>query len=449
MRETNAEKEFAYEFPTAAGIRYRVAIGILGVLVLAGLVAWINQLIFGLGETGMKNSVNWGIYMTNFVFFIGISHAGTLISAVLRLLNAEWRRPITRVAEAITVFALLLGGFQLVLDSGRPLRLVNVFVLGRLQSPLLWDLASVSVYFASACFYLLLPLIPDLGALRNQPGLTQLQKKTYTALSSGWNNSSRQQQRLKRVIGIMAILIIPIMVTVHSVVSWIFGLTVRYMWHSSIFGPYFVVGAIFSGVAAVVLSVAVMRRTMRLEAHLTALHFNKLGALLLVMACLWFYFTLAEYLTTGYGGMTAELAVLKMKLSGEFALAFWAMILCMASAFVLLLLRKKSVIGMTTAASALIVVGMWLERFTIIVPTLTKPLEEGYNFGLYRPTLTEWVISSGSLAGFALLLIVFARFFPIISLWEIQEAKDPTRESNIGCTAPLISGAGELVETNV
>jgi len=424
MRVTEAAG--GYWRPTAApeGLRFWAAMGGLFVFVLMGLLAWVNQLISGLGETGMKNSVNWGIYMTNFVFFIGISHAGTLISAVLRLAGAEWRRPITRIAEAITVFSLLIGGFQLVLDSGRPLRLLNVIILGRLQSPLLWDLISVSVYFASASFYLLLPLIPDLGHLRNDPRLTTLQKKVYTTLSFGWNNTPGQRRRLNKMLGAMAILIIPIMITVHTVVSWIFGLTVRHMWHSTILGPYFVVGAIFSGVAVVVLCMAVMRRTMRLERHLTPLHFDKLGTLLFVMACFWFYFTLAEHVTAGYGAMTAELAVLETKLSGDFAIPFWTMILCMGSALVLLLLRRKDVIKMTTAASALIAGGMWIERYTIIVPTLTKPFEEGYRFGLYRPTLTEWLISAGSLACFVLLLAAFARFFPAISLWEMEEARD-------------------------
>lgn len=449
MREADTEVKFTPAFPmAAAGIGYRVAIGTLGCLVLAGLVAWINQLIFGLGETGMKNSVNWGIYMTNFVFFIGISHAGTLISAVLRLFNAEWRRPITRVAEAVTVFSLVMGGFQLILDAGRPLRLFHVVVLGRIQSPLLWDLTSVSVYFASAFFYLLLPLIPDLGTLRTKPGLSRLQTKVYTALSFGWKDTPRQKQRLKKILGIIAILIIPIMITVHSVVSWIFGLTVRYMWHSSILGPYFVVGAIFSGVAVVVLCIAAMRQTMGLEQYLTSLHFNKLGTLLFVMVCLWFYFTLAEYLTTGYGAMTEELAVLKMKVSGEFAISFWLMIVCMVSAFLLLLYRRKNIIGMTTAASVIIVIGMWLERFTIIVPTLTKRLEEGYKFGLYRPTLTEWLISSGSLACFVLLLIAFARFFPIISLWEIEEAEGEALTMDIEIPEHQVFDNDELVPTN-
>ena len=278
-----ADAADGYEFPTAApqGIRYWAAMGSLCLFVLMGLIAWIDQLASGLGATGMKNSVNWGVYMTNFVFFIGISHAGTLISAVLRLLGAEWRRPITRIAEAITVASLLIGGFQLVLDSGRPLRLLNVIILGRIQSPLLWDLISVSVYFASACFYLLLPLIPDLGLLRDDPRLSRLRRKAYTVLSFGWRNTLGQRQRLNRILGVMAVLIIPIMITVHTVVSWIFGLTVRHMWHSSILGPYFVVGAIFSGVAVVVLSMAVMRHTMRLERHLTPLHFDKLGILLL------------------------------------------------------------------------------------------------------------------------------------------------------------------------
>ncbi|MGD2088861.1 MAG: polysulfide reductase NrfD [Candidatus Aminicenantes bacterium] len=411
--------------PTAtAGKWFYLTVTVLAALVLAGFAAWLYQLDHGLHATGMKNSVNWGVYMTNFVFFIGISHAGTLISAVLRVFNMEWRRPITRAAEAITVFALIVGGLQIVFDLGRPERLFNIITIGRLSSPLLWDVTCISVYFFSCIFYLLLPLIPDMALLKNMENIKGWRKKLYRRLSFNWQDSPEQKRRLKKVIGVMAILLIPIFVSVHTVVSWIFSMTVRPMWHSSIFGPYFVTGAIFSGVASVILAVALIRKALHLENYLKPIHFKKLSSLLMAMAALWFYFTFAEYLTTGYGALTEELAVFNSKLAGEFSIIFWSMVACMVLAFAVLLTRKTWNIGAATTASILVIIGMWLERFTIIVPTLTKPLEQGYKAGIYYPTLTEWLITIGSTAGFILLLIIFAKLFPIISIWEMKEAKE-------------------------
>ncbi|UCH93169.1 MAG: polysulfide reductase NrfD [Candidatus Aminicenantes bacterium] len=410
--------------PTATtGKWFYLTAAVLGALVMVGFAAWVYQLNYGLYATGMKNSVNWGVYMTNFVFFIGISHAGTLISAILRVFNVEWRRPITRAAEAITVFALIVGGLQIVFDLGRPGRLFNIITKGRLSSPLLWDVTCISVYFFSCVFYLLLALIPDMALLKNRENLKEWRKKLYRFLSFNWKDTPGQKRRLNKAIGGMAILLIPIFVSVHTVVSWIFGMTVRPMWHSSIFGPYFVTGAIFSGVASVILAVALIRKALHLENYLKPIHFNKLSLLLMAMAALWFYFTFSEYLTTGYGALTEELAVFNSKLAGEFSIIFWTMVACMALAFGILLARKKWIIGAATTASILVIIGMWLERFTIIVPTLTKSLEQGYKAGLYNPSTTEWLITIGSTAGFILFLVIFAKLFPIISIWEMKEAK--------------------------
>lgn len=424
------------------GRGYHIITVVLGGIVFIGFLAWINQLISGLGVTGMKNSVNWGVYFTNFVFFIGISHAGTLISAILRVSHAEWRRPITRIAEAITVFALIMGGIQLLFDLGRPHRLFNVIFSGRLGSPLLWDVICISVYLLSSLFYLLLPLIPDMGLLKTDNNISGRKRKLYNFLSFDWKSTPEQKRRLEKVIGFMAVLIIPIMISVHSAVSWLLGMTVRPMWHSTIFGPYFVTGAIFSGIAVVIIAMAIIRKVYKLENYLRPIHFNYLGILLLVLSSLWFYFTFSEYLTTGYGALTEELSVFNSKVTGEFKILFWSMLAFMTTAFILLLFRKKNIIRVTTAASGFVVVGMWMERFIIIVPTLTKTYEEGYRAGIYYPTLTEWIITFAGMAGFALLFVIFTKWFPLISLWEIKEAKQAVSEG----TKRMESYLPEVVE---
>lgn len=409
------------------GAKYYLTVIVLAGIALWGLFAWVYQLTFGLGFTGMKNSVAWGLYITNFVYFIGISHAGALVSAILRLTNAEWRRPITRVAETIAVFALIFGGIQIVFDLGHPERVLDLIIYGRYQSPLLWDVTCIGIYLMSCIFYLYLPLIPDIATMKdNLPiNTTKWRRKFYQKLSIRWVGSEGQIRYLHRVLAVMTVLIIPIAISVHTVVSWVFGMTLRPMWHSTIFGPYFVTGAIYSGIATVIIAMAVMRKAYNLQNYMKSIHFDNFGKLLILMVCLWFYFIFAEFLTTGYGTFLYELKVFHSKVLGEFALIFWGMVSCMVAAFFLLLFRKKlGVIGATTLASIFVDVGMWLERFTIIVPSLTKPLQEGYKAGLYQPTWVEWSITLASFAGFTLALCIFYKLFPVISIWEEKEEEN-------------------------
>src|SRR5690242_15754171 len=226
-----------------------------------GLIAFIHQLRIGLAATAMGNYFSWGVYIINFVFFIGISHAGTLVSAILRVTGAEWRRPITRMAEGITVFALMIGAPMIIVDMGRPDRLLNVIIHGRLQSPILWDVCSVTTYLSGSLMYLYLPMIPDLAVLRDHPGnFAPWRRWLYRKLSIGWTGTPDQWRRLERAISVMAVVIIPVAISVHTVVSWIFGMTLRAGWHSTIFGPYFVVGAIFSGIAALITAMAMFTK---------------------------------------------------------------------------------------------------------------------------------------------------------------------------------------------
>ncbi|MFQ6016415.1 MAG: NrfD/PsrC family molybdoenzyme membrane anchor subunit, partial [Anaerolineae bacterium] len=380
-----------------------------------------------LGVTGMNTPVYWGIYITNFVFFIGISHAGTLISAILRVFRAEWRRPITRAAEAITVFALILGASNIIIDIGRPDRALNMIIYGRFQSPLLWDVTSITIYLTASITYLYLPLIPDLALLRDRPNLAPWRRWLYSKLALGWTGNELQKHRLERAITIMAVLIIPIAVSVHTVVSWVFAMTIQPMWHSTIFGPYFVVGAIFSGIASIIIVMAIIRRVFHLEEYLTPRHFNNLGLLLLVMSLFWFYFTFSEYLTEFYGGEPAGMSVFTAKLLGEFFPLFWTMVAFnFVIPFIILVNPRTRTIAGTVAVSILVNIGMWLERFTIVVPTLTRP-RLPYGWGIYRPTWVEISILIGCFALFAFLYVLFAKVFPIISIWEVREGRERER----------------------
>jgi molybdopterin-containing oxidoreductase family membrane subunit len=421
------------------GGRGRLWIASLLAICAAGFIAWIYQLRYGLAVTAMRNYVSWGVYMTNFVFFIGISHAGTLISAILRVTDAGWRRPITRMAEAITVIALLIGASSVMIDMGRPDRLLNLIIHGRLQSPILWDLVSVTTYLTGSFLYLYVAMIPDMPILaqrareRNRsPKLVRL----YELLSLGYRETPAHRRILARALGAMAVIIIPVAISVHTVVSWVFGMTLRPGWHSTIFGPYFVVGAIFSGTAGIITAMVIFRRAYHLERYLLPEHFHKLAKILLVLSLLYGYFTLSEYLTAWYGGLQSDSRLLGL-LAGNtaFGRSFWLWaIFGLLVPIGLLLFPSHRSVRSIMIASVLINIGMWWKRFLIVVPTLETPFIPAQAAGIaprYFPSTVECLITAGAFAGFLLLFTLFSRLFPILSVWETvedaEEVKVPAR----------------------
>ncbi len=386
-----------------------------------GVYQYLRQFFLGLGVTGMNQPVTWGFYIINFVFFIGISHAGTLISAILRLNQAEWRRPITRMAEVITAIVLLIGGLHPIIDLGRPDRALNIFMWGRLQSPLLWDVMSITAYFAASTVYLYLPLIPDIAKLRDRGTRPRW---LYDFLSWNWQGTPRQHQVLSRAMNLLMVLVIPVAVSVHTVISYIFAMTLEAGWHSTIFGPYFVAGAIFSGIACLMVVMIVFRKVYHFEAYLKEVHFANLAKLMLVMAAVWFYLTFSEYLTGFFGQEPAELDVMMYKFTGPYALPFWLMVFLNFIVPVAILSRKRTrTIPWILVVSLGIVVGMWLERLIIVVPSLAVPYVP-FPSHPYWPSLAEISIFAAAIAAFCLGFMVFAKFFPLISIWEIEEGRE-------------------------
>jgi molybdopterin-containing oxidoreductase family membrane subunit len=398
---------------------------VLVIIIWIVIYAYTTQFQQGWGVTGMRDVVLWGLYITNFVFFIGISHAGTLISAILRVTKAEWRIPITRMAEAITVFSLMVAVPMIIIDMGRPDRIHHIVMYGRIQSPLLWDLVSVSTYFAGSLMYLYLPMIPDIAAVRDRlVDAPPWKMKIYNWLSLGWRGTEKQKKRLEKGIAIMAILIIPIAISVHTVVSWVFGMTLRVGWHSTIFGPYFVVGAIFSGIAAIIIAMAIFRRVYRLENFLEPKHFKSLGYLLLVLNIAYIYFMLNEYLTIAYQPHTDEVILLNSMFGGQYSLIFLFMLIggFIIPAFIIAIPRTRTITGLVIA-SILVIIGMWLKRYIIVVGSLAVPLMPG-DVGIYTPTWVEWSIIAASFAAFILLYLLFSKLFPMVSLWEVRESEE-------------------------
>jgi len=410
-----------FEHIWKTGKGFYITVSILGALVFLGLYAYITQYRNGLTVTGLSRQIFWGVYITNFVFFIGISHAGTFISAVLRVLKAEWRRPISRLSELTTVFILLFGVGSVLIDLGRPDRMLYAIRYAHFRSPLLWDVCSITMYLTVSSICLYLALIPDIALLRDLGGKREW---FYRILSLGWTGVKNQHRRLEKAINFMSILVIPVMITVHTVVSFVFAMTIQPLWHSAIFGPYFVVGAIFSGVASVIVVMAALRKAYHLENYIKPVHFNNIGIFLMAMTLLWFYFTFAEYITIVYGNEPVHMAIFWSKISGKFAPLFWLhFVLCFIIPLPILAVRRFRTIRGTVVASISIILGMWLERFVIIVPTLTRqrlPVEQAF----YIPTWVEWSILTGCISLFMLLYTLFTKVFPIVPIWEIREGRE-------------------------
>jgi Ni/Fe-hydrogenase subunit HybB-like protein len=404
---------------------YLTVVFCLLAVVLWGTFCWGYQLHKGIGVAGIRRPVFWGFYLVDFVFWIGISHAGTLISAILRLTEAQWRKPVTRAAEAITVFALMIGGMFPIIHLGRAwvfywlIPYPNSRLLWpNFRSPLLWDLTAISTYLMGSTIYLFLPLIPDVAQLGQHA--TGWRRRLYRALSLGWTGSDREWHALERAMKLMAAIILAVAVSVHTVVSWDFSMAIAPMWHSTIFGPYFVVGAIFSGIAALLVVMSIIRKTLHFERYLTPHHFNNLAKLLLLMSLLWLYFSVAENLTVWYGNEPKEMQVFGERSRGNFAPYFWIMVFCnFVVPFILLGIRRLRSIRTATIAGVAVLIGMWLERFIIIVPTLARSRLPAA-WGRYAPTWVEISISAATFAVMALLYLIFAKLFPIVSVWEFE-----------------------------
>ncbi len=431
------------------GRAWYVVFGLLLAIFLWGAFAYVLQLRDGLVVTGMRDRIFWGLYISNFVFFIGISHAGTLISAILRTSQAGWRTPVTRIAELITVVSLTVGGLMPMIDLGRPDRIPHLFLSGRWQSPILWDVLAITTYLVGSIAYLYLPMIPDLAIARDRLAGTASRWKLhlYRSAALGWRDTPRQRQLLRRAMTIMMVLIIPIAVSVHTVVSWIFAMTLREPWDSTVFGAFFVAGAIFSGIAVLILLMAVLRRVYHLEEYLQEKHFVYLGYLIAVMAALIFYFNVSEYLVTGYKANEAVSFQFNQMFRGQFAGFFWFYLVGGLVLPVLLIAnpRTRTIRGVVTAA-ALVTVAMWVERYFIVIASLRIPLMP-YEPRTYIPSWVEVSIIVGAFALFGLVLLLFLRFIPMISMWEqteqheIDEAYAAVKPA-AGAMAPETAGGG-------
>lgn len=405
-----------------------IALGLIGLFIYA----YISQLHTGLILTGMNIPTYWGVYIITFVYFIGIGHAGTLISALLRIMNAELFRPITRLAEATTAFVLMMGGTMIIMDIGRPVRaLLYLPLFGRFQSPLLWDFVSISTYFLMSIMFLYLAAIPDLAHLRDRVTNPRW-KKLYEILALNFRGTQTQWKQHNRLMLILSALVIPVVISVHTVVSFIFSMTPQPLWHESVFGPFFVLGAIYSGFAFVVITMYLLRKLYGLERYLHKDLFSGMGKIILTLSLIWMYFIIAESITTFYGFEPEHMAVFNARVFGTYQ-PYWILMVCLNFVIPFLVLVWKRNILTTTLVSVGVLVGMWLERFLILIPTFANPMmpltEPRYLDPItYIPTWVEIAIVLGAFAVIFLFYFVFTKFIPIIPVSDVREEDEKGAE---------------------
>lgn len=398
----------------------RIVAIVLGFLALAGVGAYVYQLINGMGVTALSDEVFWGIYTVDLVAFIGFSYGGALVSAILRLTGASWRGPITRIAEGTALVTLAIGALFPIIHLGHPERVWQFFTQPQLNSPLLWDMVAILTYLLVTVFLFSMPLIPDLAAA--QDSVEGWRKRLYRRLSHNWQGTPAQERVLGRTMTVLAILVIPVAVMVHTVLSYAFSLTSRPGWFSTIFGPYFVVAAIYSGVAVVILATILYRRIYRLEAWIEERSIRYLSYLMVALGVLYGYFTFTEITTEGYVGEESAANVLFTVLLRDYAAPFWAFVVLGLVIPVLLVAwpKTRTPLGMGTAAT-LAILGMFLKRYLIVVPPLTQPLV-GDEVGSYFPGVVEILITVGATAAMVLLLIGLFRVFPVLDIHDMAEA---------------------------
>lgn len=425
QKKFTPEKIIGDLLPQQFGRRGMVWTGTLLAICCIGAFAYIEQLRKGLVVTNMGDYVSWGIYISNFVFFVAISLVGSLITAIFRLADVPWRTPLTRISEIIAVSAITFAALIIIVDMGRPERMVFLFTHGRLQSPIMWDVIVISTYFCTSLLLLYITLLPDIRIMLGAKERMSRSPfyKMYRWLGNFWKGTVGQEKIRDKSITILCITIIPVAFCIHTVTSWLFATTYRPGWDSTNFGAYFVSGAFLVGAGGVVVAMYVFRRVYKLEHYITDRHFDKMGKILVMLALLYLYFNVNEYLVPAFKMKKDEEAHLSALFSGEFAILFWfAIIVGMIIPILIVVFPKGRKPNAMFAAGVMVVVGAWFKRYLIVTPTLLHPFlpksDAPARYSHYFPSWQEWAITAGSLAGCLLIITFFARIFPIISIYK-------------------------------
>ena len=405
---------------------YWLLISILFLGVLTGAACWVYQIFIGIGVGGQNNPVAWGTYLINFVFWVGIAHSGTLISAILHLLRAGWRNPIARAAETMTVFAVCTAGLFPFIHLGRVWVVYYMLpypnqrgLWPNFQSPLMFDVIAISTYLIVSSLFWYTGMLPDLATVRDRA--EGFRKKVFTVLSLGWTGEFEQWRHFSRIYLFFAALATPLVISVHSVVSWDFALAIVPGWHTTIFAPYFVAGAIHSGLAMVLTLMIPLRKIFRYENIITLNVLENVAKTIVFTGLIVGFSYATEYFMAWYSHNAVELETFRWRAVGDYSLEFWIMVICNTLTPLLFFFKKiRTTIGWLFAISIFVNIGMWFERFVIIVGSVAHDFLP-HAWGLYAPTAIEFGIMLGSFCLFFSLFLLFVKHLPSVSMTEIKE----------------------------
>lgn len=396
--------------------------------ILAGLYALFLQITKGHGITGMRDNVVWGLFIVNFIFFIGLSYAGAIIAGLLHLFKVKWGKPIIRLAQFMTLISVIVGPIFILLCVGRFDRMHHLFIYPRIQSPLTWDVMAVVTFFTGAVLFLWLALIKDLAVYRDANlNVPKWKQKVYKILALGYRGAASQKRHLLLSQNLMAIIMIPLSIVVASILSWIFGMTLRPGWHSTIFGPYFVLGAVYSGCGVLIVAMWFYRKLYKLDYYFTDRHFTYLGYIMLVLAAGYGYFTFSEYFTAWFGSekWDSELIHKLFSMSEYGGWTLFANVAGIALPMLIVAIPATRKPGYIAAGAFIMVMAMWVKRYLIIVPTLEATLlpmqDTRAEYVKYSATWPEWALTIAGIATFLLFFTVMSKFVTVVPVSGLED----------------------------
>ncbi len=418
------KKELVKEFsPMLASfsLTSKVWIGFLIAVIALGLYAFVLQVLKGHEVTGMRDNVVWGIYIINFIFFVCLSYSGAFIAGILHFFKTPWKNSVLRIVEIITVLSIIIGPIFILLCIGRLDRLHYLFIYPRIQSPITWDIIAIMTDLIGCFIYLYLTFIPDFAILRdNCENVPNWRKKLYKFLAIGYQDTPTQREKLHKITRTMSAMIIAMAIVAYSVLAWIFSLTVQPGWNSSIFAPYFIVAGLYSGVGVIIISMYLIRKYFKLDHYIRKIHFIGAGIILLVISLLFGYFTFSEYFSRWFSHKVHDINLLNTLFNKYFWVFIFANYIGVLVPIVILFFKKFRTIKSITFAAVIGVVGLWFNRYLIVVPTLETPYlpiqDTRPEFMEYSATWIEWSLSFAGVAAFVLFFMLLMRLVPIIPM---------------------------------
>ena len=425
MRKRELVKEFSPMLSKSTRTS-KIWIGFLIAVLAVGFFALILQLTKGHEVTGMRDNVVWGIYIINFIFFVCLSYSGSFMAGILHFFKTPWKNSVSRIVEIVTVLSIVIGPIFILLCIGRLDRLHYLFVYPRIQSPITWDILAIMTDLIGCFLYLYLTFIPDFSILRdNSEDAPKWRQKLYKTLAFGYQDTESQRKRLNKITKTMSTMIIAMAIVTYSVLAWIFSLTVQPGWNSTIFAPYFIIAGLYSGVSVIIIAMYLIRKYYKLEHYIKKMHFIGAGIILLVISLLFGYFTFTEYFARWFSHKTHDINLLDTLFNKYFWEFIFANYIGVLVPIGILFFKKFRTIKSITFAAVIAVLGLWFNRYLIIVPTLETPYipiqDTRPEFIHYSATWIEWALSFAGIAAFVLFFILIMKLVPIIPMSGIIE----------------------------